>query len=385
MNPRNLINVTVQASSGGLQPKQIGTPCVFVSHGDVIKTGENGDVPKLEAKTLKAYDSLTTLIEDVGDKTQAYYSAVRWFGNAGGTLYMYFVDDKADSSPQTVVTAFPEAVKLFELIKKDFFVYWCSGEFVDTASNAASIADLAESERFFMATISDEGVAANVTSNRAHFNYALADDITSDGANGYAVGGIAAIASQVDYQGVDTAITLEYKTINGQASSALDKDTRDKLDGAQVSYITNVGADEGVLLNTQTAQKGTYIDDVYNLTALANVMLTNEYNHIRRNPTKVKLTPNGYQQLIDVGSQTCRQFNRNGVLGGGRDASIAGMVLTDADKIQWRDQGYISLSKKEDMLNLPDSNIEGRKFLPINFKVNLARPGHTLDVNIEVI
>ena len=76
-----------------------------------------------------------------------------------------------------------------------------------------------------MASITNKAIAAVVTSNdHAHFNYVDADDVTADPANHYAVGGIAALASQVDYQGTDTAMTLEYKTINGQASSPLDAD-----------------------------------------------------------------------------------------------------------------------------------------------------------------
>ena len=383
MNPRTLINVTVRASTGGLQPKQIGAPCVFVSHSDVIKTGDQG-TPKVAAKTLNSYSSLTDLSVDVSDSTQAYYSAVRWFGNAGGTLNVYFVDNAAET-PQTVPDAYADAVKKFAKNKLDFFVYWCSKDFIDEDS-VQGIAALVAAERVFMASITDTKIAAKIDSNdHVHFNFIDADDVADDPANHYAVGGIAALASQVDYQGTGTAVTLEYKTINGQASSGLEPDEIKALNSAKISYVTNVGADEGVLLNTLTTKSGVYIDDVYNISALANVMQVNVYNKFRRAPTKLGLTENGYQKLIDVGSQTCQQFNRNGVLGGGRDNDIAGMALTDADRIQWRTAGYISLSKKEDMRNLPDSDVSARKFLPLNYKVNLSRAGHTIDVDIEVI
>ena len=383
MNPRTLINVTVRASTGGLQPKQIGVPCVFVEHDDVITEGDQ-DTPKFTAKTLRSYSSLTDLAADVAETTQTYHSAVRWFGNAGGTLNVYYVDTKAET-PQTVVLAYADAVSKFAKNKLDFFVYWCSKDLIDI-STVVDIAKLGGTERVFMASVTDTKIAAAVTNNdHVHFNYINEDDVTADPANHYAVGGIAALASQVDYQSADTAMTLEYKTINGQASSGLDADDIKDLNSANMSYITNVGADQGVLLNTKTTKSGVFIDDVYNLSALANVMQVNVYNRFRRTPTKLKLTENGYQKLIDEGSSTCQQFNRNGVLGGGRDANIAGMTLTDADKIQWRTQGYISLSKKSDMQNLPDSNVDARKFLPLNYKVNLVRAGHTIDVNIEVI
>lgn len=385
MNPRTLINVTVRASTGGLQPRQIGVPCIFVEHSDVIVTGKGQQAaPKVAAETLKSYNSLTDLSADVGDETQAYYSAVRWFGNAGGALHIYYVDTAAET-PQTVALAYADAVAKFAKNKLDFFVYWCSKELVDD-DTVASIAVLGGTERVFMASVTGTAIAEKVTNNdHVHFNYVSADDVAIDPANAYAVGGIAALASQVDYQSTDTAMTLEYKTINGQASSGLDPDEIKNLNAANMSYVTNVGADEGVLLNTLTTKAGVFIDDIYNLSALANVMQVNVYNRFRRTPTKLKLTGNGYQKLIDEGSSTCQQFNRNGVLGGGRDKDVAGMALTDADKIQWRSQGYISLSKKEDMQNLPDSNVLARKFLPLKYKVNLARAGHTIDVNIEVI
>ena len=63
--------------------------------------------------------------------------------------------------------------------------------------------------------------------------------------------------------------------------------------------------------------------------------------------------------------------------------SCTGYCLFDENGLV--DIGYISLSKKSDMQNLPDSNVSARKFLPLNYKVNLARAGHTIDVNIEVI
>ena len=63
MNPRTLINVTVRASTGGLQPRQIGVPCVFVEHDDVIKEGDQ-NTPKVPAKTLKSYNSLADLAAD---------------------------------------------------------------------------------------------------------------------------------------------------------------------------------------------------------------------------------------------------------------------------------------------------------------------------------
>lgn len=372
------VNEFIQA--GGLGFVNFGKTCVFALSAE-LTGGTNWPL-----KTFKTFKNTTEVNAYFAETTETYKLANRWFANKGGELFMYLRDESNDS----VVTSANDARG-----KKWFFNNLWTKDVTSVEADVIALADWSDSNKsfFWMASddpkVSNENDATDIASkilakgNRhVAIGYRQASTIATDSSQIYFMAGLAAEFAKVNYSGLQTAITGEFKSIIGAYAEDLSPSEITGLEKKKVVMytITEEGdqVDTGVTLNTWTMSSyGEFIDDVINVDAMSSGLRVVCYNTFRKNK-KVQLTPRGQAQQIGAADALFKQYFDNGVLG-------AGLIENPVTgEMEYAEFGYIIYTQPEDILKLNDADKRKRKMYPINARVNLARAGHSLVIDMTV-
>ncbi|AUR83651.1 hypothetical protein NVP1038O_41 [Vibrio phage 1.038.O._10N.286.51.C2] len=372
------VNEFIQA--GGLGFVNFGKTCVFALSAEL--TGGT----QWPVKTFKTFNTTAELGAYFAETTETYKLASRWFANKGGELYLYLRDEANDS----VTTSANDARG-----KKWFYNNLWTKDVTSVEGDVILLADWSDANKsfFWMASdnpdVADENKSDDIASviiakgNRhVAIGYRQAESVTTDSSQIYFMAGLAAEFAKVNYSGLQTAITGEFKSIIGAIAEDLSPSEITGLEKKKVVMytITEEGdqVDMGVTLNTWTMSSyGEFIDDVINVDAMSSGLRVTCYNTFRKNK-KVQLTPRGQAQQIGAADALLKQYFDNGVLGAGLlENPVTG-------EMEYAEFGYIIYTKPEDILKLNDADKRQRKMYPINAKVNLARAGHSLVIDLTV-
>lgn len=375
-----IITVNEFIQAGGLGFVNFGKTTVMALNAE-LQGGQTWPV-----KTFKTFNNITELATYFAETTETYKLASRWFSNRGGQLYVYMRDETNDS----VITSANDARG-----KKWFYNILFTKEVYASESDVLALADWADSNKayFWMASddpnVADDSKSDDIASKllakgNRHIavGYRQAATIATDSSQIYFMAGLAAEFAKVNYSGLDTSITGEFKSIIGAVAEDLTPTEITALENKKVVMytITEEGdqRDVGVVLNSWSMSSyGEFIDDVINVDALSSALRVTCYNVFRKNK-KVQLTPKGQAQQIGAADALFKQYFDNGVLGAG---NIENPVTTESEFAEF---GYKIYTKPEDILQINDADKRKRKMYPINARVNLARAGHSLVIDMTV-
>ncbi|AUR82864.1 hypothetical protein NVP1029O_31 [Vibrio phage 1.029.O._10N.261.55.A7] len=372
------VNEFIQA--GGLGFVNFGKTTVFALSAEL--TG----AVSWPLKTFKTFKETSEVAAYFAETTETYKLASRWFSNKGGELFMYLRDESNDSA----VTSANDARG-----KKWFYNNLWTKDVTTVEADVIALADWSDANKsfFWMASddpnVADENQTTDIASiiiNKGNrhvaIGYRQAETITTDSSQIYFMAGLAAEFAKVNYSGLQTAITGEFKSIIGAFAEDLSPSEITGLEKKKVVMytITEEGdqVDRGVTLNSWSMSSyGEFIDDVINVDAMSSGLRVTCYNVFRKNK-KVQLTPRGQAQQIGAADALFKQYFDNGVLGAGLiENPITG-------EMEYAEFGYIIYTKPEDILKLNDADKRQRKMYPINARVNLSRAGHSLVIDMTV-
>lgn len=115
---------------------------------------------------------------------------------------------------------------------------------------------------------------------------------------------------------------------------------------------------------------------MFNLDGFVNTLTVNVYNALA-NAKKLGQTPDGQQVLIDAASQVGQRYIDNGYLGP--------RTYTDDETGEEKlSDGWLMLSKAEDILSILDAERSGRFSAPIRMRVFRAGAIHAVDITVDV-
>ncbi|MGH9932945.1 MAG: DUF3383 family protein, partial [Pyrinomonadaceae bacterium] len=287
----NIIRINANIRPSGLATANFASGTVFAPQTE-LPVGFSPD-------TRRVYFDLAGLAEDFADTTETYKAAAKFLGGIPATREVtVYGRATADTTwPQTLnkarnifwwywtfVTAPVLAVKADVLAIAE----WCEGVgslFVNsqTGAGATEIRDIAD--------IDDIATQLTTLGYRHVYTAAHATDA-------YAGFALAKQFARVNYNGVRTTITGEFKKSPGVAAESLTATAYSamQLDTKKVTFYTVVdnqgSTDQGRWLNTYShSTYGEFIDDIVNLDAFINFLTTNLYNTLAGQITKLPQTP----------------------------------------------------------------------------------------------
>lgn len=373
----NIININTRISPQGLAFANFAKAVLFAPELE-LPVGFSPD-------TRRVYGSITDLAVDFPSTTETYKAANRWLGGIPSitelVVYGRLTID-ADWTTTlnkaynqlwwfwTFVTAPVYAAEVDVLAIAD----WCNGVqsmFPDNQTGAAATA------------IRDPNVTTDIATQLTTLGYRTAFTF-AHATDPYAGNALSKFFAAVNYSGVNSTITGEFKKLSGVAAedltgteyAAMRQDTKKAV---YYSVVDLQGStDNGRVLNSYThSTYGEYIDDVVNLAAFVNNLKVTLYNTIANSTTKVGQDMVGQALLIGAAKGVCEQYIANGYLGPRN--------YTDPDDaVEKFTKGYEILTKPEDILDLSDPDRAARKSAPLRIRVFRKGAIHTVDVTVDV-
>lgn len=372
----NIINIVTRISPAGLS---------FANFGKAFLFAPESEAPAgFDPDEIRVYSSLKDLSVDFQSTTETYKAANSWFGSVPNpseiTVYVL------DSTDANIVDSLNKA-------RNAYWWYWTffTKDVYADLVNFPTIAAWGDSNSAFVPNCA-VGAATTAVRDPA-INNDIASTLTTAGTrhcytlahatDDYAGISLAAQFAAVNYTGLASTITGEFKKINAPAESlTATAYSAMKLPTKKACFYSVVdlqgSTDNGRMLNTFTHSSfGEYIDDVVNLDAFVNDLKVTLYNALTNQPTKLPQTIAGQTVLIAAAKETGERYIANGYLGERNyvDPSDGQTKFTN---------GYEILTKPEDILNLSESQRNNREAAPIKMRIYRAGAIHSVDVQIDV-
>jgi len=386
----NIIQVNISLTPSGLGAADFNT-IFFFSPVDQLEE----DV-SLEPGDIQDYEDLDDVADDWGTDSDVYLAASRWFAQipAPRTFTAYVWDDDEEGDGQSALDVALEASGGKQ------WRYWYGFPFDvteddETVMSLADFADAQEHPIFIVRTDADlvdpnaeDTIADDLTEagpRRLFMGYREPETVEDDDSQKYAGIQSAACFQKFNPEGDRTAITLEYQVLPGVVGESLSSNEYSALKDRNVVFWTQVELqgeiDASRLINSRSfSSYGEFIDDVVNIDILKNRLQVNGYNYIASPPggRKRPLTRRGYAGLLNVISDTLKDFYDNGVLG---EATYTDPETGEEELAEY---GYVIFSDPDDVLDLSASERADREFPPVRALAILARAGHTVQLDIDV-
>lgn len=370
----NIIKLTSTVSASG-----IGT----ANFASALWLCPNGEIPDGEtASTYKTY-SLSTASAAFATDSESYDALVNyWLAPAPqmSSVIVWFMD--GTSSLTEELNAARNATWWFwTLVDQDTLATaanvteiatWCntnSSMFVNCQADATAVAAIRDED-------DDTDIATTLTSAGQRYTFTAAN-LESP----YMGIALAKWYAAVNYDGSNTCITGEFKTLSGVTSEDLDSDeyTAMKMDTKNVVFYTDVysqgSTDTGVVINSIThSSNGEFIDEIVNQEAIKNAVTVAVYNVLRGASTKVPQTTKGQTRLLKAVEKIGVQFNKNGYLGE--------RSYTDPDTglDAYTKTGFVMLSDPEDILDISSSDRAARNAAVIQYRLYPAGAVHAVEI-----
>jgi len=196
--------------------------------------------------------------------------------------------------------------------------------------------------------------------------------------NSYALTSLWGRACTVNFNGVNTTITLMWKQEPGVTPEFLGSSEADSLDGNNYTYLAEISVGQAITVNGKTAA-GFYIDEVWGTDWFANAIQTALFNQLAAAP-KIPQTDPGVNLLVVTVEATCAQAVTNGLLFAGgvwTGPSFGGLNTGDT-----LTKGYFVFAPPVALQSAADR--AARRSPLIQVAAKLAGAVHTVDVLVSV-
>lgn len=183
----------------------------------------------------------------------------------------------------------------------------------------------------------------------------------------------------VDFNGENTALTMQLKELVGQLPSSY---TDTELDNANKigldTYVTFKDQPKVLCANGANG----YTDLSYNIIAFKDALQTDAFNLLGTTSTKIPQTQRGVNQLVDTLKKTCEQFKKAGFIGAGTWNSTDTFGDVDTFKRNIEQNGYyIKAQSLKDQLQ---AEREQRKAPLIQIAVKTAGAFHEVNILLRI-
>lgn len=192
--------------------------------------------------------------------------------------------------------------------------------------------------------------------------------------NAYAAGSAMARGLQVNYDQINSTITLEFKQEPGVTPEGLTATQYAVLDAKNVCYLATVSNGYIMIFNTKTSS-GRFFDEIVNLDWFKADAANNAFVAMATSPTKVPQTDKGAQVLVQAIAKTCEKAARNRLAAPGVWTHDGFGSLVNGDFLQ---QGYYLYASP--VAEQSDADRAARKAPPIQGALIGAGAFHSLDL-----
>lgn len=377
-----IIPIDARISAAGLANANFGTAMIFAKVGEAPTGSPEG--------VFKTYGSTAEVAEDYAVDSETYAVAQAWLGGIPRNRQVMIFN------PEPQITDFVETLNDARDQTWWYWTFLTESQYEQPVADLVKIAEWCESNGsfFFANTTSADVLDSTVTNDSVStlqalgFRHTASAFHTADLDGKFTANPLSGIYlakhfAAVNYNGVDTTITGEFKKSPGLGAMNLRTSQYAVLESKNAAYYSVVdlqgSVDSGRWLNTRThSTYGEFIDDVVNLDAFINGLTVALYNVIANMPTKLKQTPIGQSRLITRARQFCEQYIRNGYLG---PRNYTDPFTGEENKYT---PGFEILTKPEDILNLTDEQRNAREAYPINIMLFRAGAIHKAPVDLTV-
>lgn len=194
-----------------------------------------------------------------------------------------------------------------------------------------------------------------------------------------AVATYATIAKSVNYNGVDTANTLNLKTLTGVLP---DSGLSDTYVLAAANNGVDIYGNTGGLSVVYSNDNNGYTDDIENQLWFKKAIEVAGFNYLRQTNTKIPQTESGMSGLKNAYAQICEQGIRNGVIGAGAWNSAVPFGDPETFKRNIQEKGYYIYSIP--VAEQAQAEREQRKAPVVQIAIKMSGALHFSDVIITV-
>lgn len=380
------INLIIQQA--GLQYANFVTLRAIATDSDLETTGS------IAADTFKTYDTVDEVAEDFTTTSHVYYMAQLWFGQTpkpgAQSFQVWMWDDVAD--PDIIDTL----DKAEDIAPWRFFIGIEPSVYDSDEAVSLDIAAWADSNRHIVpltysnADNTDENVTTDIPSvlrdNGARFitqKFRSPSIISTDARQAFAPFGEMAYFQRFNFDGVSTSVDPEFAALQNVIGEDLSGSQYTALESKRLGFYTDIEL-KGEQVTSRVKNSWTTssfdetVDDVFSLEVLANRMQVDAFNYLSQRKRGLR-TPRDYGGLISVIESVARQANQNGTL-------ASDVPITDprtGDEIVLTN-GFLTISRPEDVQNLTAAQISERAYPPIQMIVVLARGARVCEINLEI-
>ena len=368
----NIINIVTNIRAAGLGTANFGAGMVFADFDS------STDATFAEG-SYRDYGGASAVAADFSIASDPYLAALAWFSAVPKPRSLRIYLRQEDDTP---------VESLNDAVNKRIWFYWYEFETTIRANDADVLALIAAGDaagKFFAGTtnqssVRDPSLATDIAS-KAKLQGSRRAFLLSHATAPYAGFELGAVFSRVNFNAANSTITGEFKKLPGIVAEDLTNTAYSamKEKGAPFYTVVETGGqvDAGRVINSKsTSSYGEFIDDVFNLDGFVNTLTVNVYNALA-NAKKLGQTPDGQQVLIDAASQVGQRYIDNGYLGP--------RTYTDDETGEEKlSDGWLMLSKADDILSILDAERSGRFSAPIRMRVFRAGAIHAVDITVDV-
>ena len=357
----NFSNVkTVQDIANVIKNKNLDVNIAVVNNAIVFTSRRFGDTSGL-------YSQVTINTVTGGSGTDI--STVEYLNAVAGTE-----EDGTNASGQTLADAVTNA------LKEVYFGGVLSTQYVEDnalLSNASAIQAL-DCDYFevipSLADISGVGASIKAAGNgkTRTLAYSLED-------NKVAVATYATIAKSVNFDGSNTANTLNLKTLTGVLP---DKNLNDTYVLAAKTNGVDIYGNTGGISCVYSNDNNGYTDDIENQLWFKKAIEVAGFNYLRQTNTKIPQTEAGMAGLKNAYAQICEKGIKNGVIGAGTWSTAIPFGDPDDFKRNIAEKGYYIYS--EPIAEQSQVDREARKAPVVQIAIKMSGAFHSSDVIIYV-
>lgn len=270
-----------------------------------------------------------------------------------------------------------DSLAAFNQIDGSWYGFHCTKEVEDVDLAAASLWAEANTKFHFITYASslayDGGSTADLgsTLKAAQYTRTL---IQCSSTTDYACGSAMAKLLQVNYDQINSTITLEFKQEPGVLPENLTASQYTTLEGKNYCYLGTVSNGFIMIFNTKTPS-GRFADEIVNIDWFKADAQNNVFTALATSPTKVPQTDKGMEVLLQAAAKTCEKAVRNRMAAAGVWTHDGFGSLNNGDFLQ---QGYYLYAPP--VASQSDADRAARKTPPIQGALVGAGAFHSVDI-----
>lgn len=346
-----------------------------------------------DADTYRMYSSMQDVAADFAVDSHVYRTATYWFGQTprpGTDSFQVWMSDELDTDIIETLNKAEDAARWM------FFISIDPAEYQAASATALAIGQWASSNAHIVPLVFNDATAldSNVTDDipsllrDAGSRYITqkwrgANLIATDAAQNYAMWGEMAYFQRFNFDGVATSVDPEFKPIQNVIGDDLRNSQYTPLNDKLLGYYTPIELKgERVTSRTMnswsTSAFNETVDDVFSIEVLANRFQVDGFNYLSRQKRGLRRTRD-YAGLIAQIESVATQAYTNGTLAGDVE-----MVHPETGEDVILKNGFLMLSRPEDVVGLTEAQIAAREYPPIQIIVVLARSARVAAINVTV-